>query len=241
MFMCFSSGDRYTAVKSCLYHLKNFGIPVWYDYHELILGDSKIEKNFEHAIKNNQYFLIIYSDNLFRSPCAMEEEKRIFDELNRRSITIFPLLYNIKFTDLPITYQTKLDKYIYNEIDDTKGTLSSINQIITKILIDKINKTTYDKTPNLTDYKIKSLTDDYIIQLIDLYNHIAKDNFNSRITMLYCIYYYIKSNYQIKPEISYVYQTIEYLITFTKLNIKYNHKELIIAELSIIILLNTIF
>ena len=32
MFMCFSSGDRYTVAKSCLYHLKNFGINVWYDY-----------------------------------------------------------------------------------------------------------------------------------------------------------------------------------------------------------------
>ncbi len=241
MFMCFSSGDRYTAVKSCLYHLKNFGIPVWYDYHELILGDTKKEKNFEYAIKNNQYFLIIYSDNLFKSPCAIEEEKRIFDELNRRSITIFPLLYNIKFTDLPITYQSKLENYIYNEIDDTKGTLSSINQVITKILIDKINKTTYDKTPTLSDYSITPLSDGYIKQLIDSYNHISKDNFNSRITMLYCIYYYIKSNYGIKQEISYVYQTIEYLFTFTKLNIEYNHKELIIAELSVIILLNTIF
>lgn len=55
MFICFSSADRYTVVKSCLYHLKNYGFTVWYDYHELILGDKKREKNFENAIKSNKY------------------------------------------------------------------------------------------------------------------------------------------------------------------------------------------
>jgi hypothetical protein len=38
-----------------------------------------------------------------------------------------------------------------------------------------------------------------------------------------------------------VYKIIEYLFAFTKLNIEHNHKELIIAELSMIILLDTIF
>lgn len=241
MFMCFSSGDRYTVAKSCLYHLKNFGINVWYDYHELILGDGKKEKNFEYAIKNNQYFLILYSNNLFKSPCAIKEEKRIFNELNTRNITIFPLLYNIKFTELPISYQNKLENYIYNEVDDTKGTLSSINQIVTKILIDKINKTMYDKTPTLSNYSKKNLSDDYIKQLLDTYNHISDENFNARITMLFAIYYYIKCNYGIDQKINYVYKIIEYLFAFTKLNIEHNHKELIIAELSMIILLDTIF
>lgn len=44
IFLCFSSGDRYSIVKSCLYHLKNYGYETWYDYHELILGDKKREK-----------------------------------------------------------------------------------------------------------------------------------------------------------------------------------------------------
>lgn len=102
MFLCFSSGDRYTVVKSCLYHLKNYGIPVWYDYHELILGDLKKEKNFEHAINSNKYFIIVYSEAFFKSPCALNEEYRIFSQLEERDIVIFPLLYNIKFRELPI-------------------------------------------------------------------------------------------------------------------------------------------
>lgn len=124
MFICFSSADRYTVVKSCLYHLKNYGFTVWYDYHELILGDKKREKNFENAIKSNKYFIIIYSKNLFNSPCAVEEEKLIFEQAKTRNVVIFPLLYNMKFEELPKIYQNKLENLIYNEIDDATGSIS---------------------------------------------------------------------------------------------------------------------
>ena len=66
IFLCFSSGDRYTIVKSCLYHLKNYGLSVWYDYHELILGDMKREKNFIDAIQTSDYYIIIYSSNFLQ-------------------------------------------------------------------------------------------------------------------------------------------------------------------------------
>lgn len=78
IFLCFSSGDRYSIVKSCLYHLKNYGYETWYDYHELILGDKKREKNFIKAIQTCDYFIIIYSNNLLNSPCAINEESLIF-------------------------------------------------------------------------------------------------------------------------------------------------------------------
>lgn len=239
MFMCFSSGDRYTVVKSCLYHLKNYGISVWYDYHELILGDNKREKNFESAIKNESYFIIIYSDNLFNSPCAIEEEKRIFAELNNRNIFIFPILYNIKFSELPLKYQTKLEKLIYNEINDQTGTLASVNQIVTKYLIDKINDSPLDITPTLSTYDYSFIKDLYIIELLKTYNSISKDNFNAQISVLYCLCIYVKRNFHI-DKLSYLYRILEYLFTFTKLNIKYNHKEIIIAELSMILLLKNL-
>ena len=239
MFFCFSSGDRYTAVKSCLYHLKNYGIPVWYDYHELILGDAKREKNFEYAIKTNRYFLIIYSTHFFNSPCALEEEKRIFDELSLRDIVIFPLLYNIKFNDLPTPYKNKLENYIYNEIDDKSGTVSSINQIVTKILIDKINNTSFDLTPSLSTYNNSCVSDKYIVNLLDAYNKLANENFNARIAILFCLSEYIKSHDLVREQ-SFAFKIIEYLFSFSRLNIPYNHKELIIAELSIIIILNSI-
>lgn len=241
MFLCFSSGDRYTVAKSCLYHLKNYGIPVWYDYHELILGDKKREKNFEYAIKQNKYFIIIYSDNLFNSPCAVTEEENIFKQILDREIVIFPLLYKIKFYNLPVACQNKLENIIYNEVDDKTGTLSAINQIVTKILIDKLNLSSFDITPSLDFYDTSFINDSFLQTILYNYNNISKDNFNARISILFCIYQYIKNSYNILPSLNYISKILEYLFKFTNLNVAYNHKELIIAELSIIILFETIF
>lgn len=241
MFLCFSSGDRYTVAKSCLYHLKNYGFFVWYDYHELILGDHKREKNFEHAITSNKYFIIIYSKNLFESPCALEEEKIIFEESKKRNVVIFPLLYNIKFSELPLEYKNKLENLIYNEIDDITGSINSINQIISKVLIDKINCSTFDTTPSLESYNYSKITDCYLRKLTFSYKYVDKENFNSRIALIFCMTKYIQSKYIIDKENTYLYQILDYLFKYTSLNIEYNHKELIIAELSLILLFQIIF
>lgn len=240
MFLCFSSEDRYTVVKSCLYHLKNYGIPVWYDYHELILGDLKKEKNFEHAINSNKYFIIIYSEAFFQSPCALNEEGRIFSQLKERDIVIFPLLYNIKFRELPIVYQDKLENLIYNEIDDISGCINSINQIVTKYLIDKLSIPSTAKTPTLYDYDASEINDLYIQELMRDYINIAPDNFNARIALLACIFKYIENKTELSEEYLFLSKTMRYLLKFTNFNIEYNHKELIIAELCILNLINQI-
>lgn len=241
MFLCFSSGDRYTAAKSCLYHLKNYGFEVWYDYHELILGDHKNEKNFEYAIKNNDYFIVIYSENFFSSPCAIKEEELIFLESKTRKVVIFPLLYGIKFSELPLSYQKKLDNLIYNEIDDNTGTLNSVNQIIAKILIDKINSSEFDITPILSSRNTQNITDTYIKNLLTCYGDIDKSNFNARISILFSISRYIELNCMFDKRNSWLFKILQYLFKFTNLSIEYNHKEIIIAELAIILLLDSVF
>lgn len=240
MFICFSSGDRSTVVKSCLYHLKNYGINVWYDYHELILGDPKKEKNFQYAIKNNIYFIIIYSKNFFDSPCAIEEEKLIFEEFTARQITIFPLLYNIKFSQLPDSYQKKLENLIYNEIDDSSGTINPINQIVTKFLIDKINNSSLDLTPTLECIDISNLNDDFLKDILTTYKNLDKKNFNSRISIMYCITKHIDLNYVIIDSDRYLFKILYYLFNYTYLSVEFNHKEIIIAELALILILKTI-
>ena len=238
MFLCFSSGDRYTVVKSCLYHLKNYGIPVWYDYHELILGDLKKDKNYEYAINSNKYFIIIYSAAFFQSPCALNEEERIFSQFKERDIVVFPLLYNIKFDELPLVYQNKLENLIYNEIDDISGCINSINQIVTKYLIDKLSIPSTAKTPTLYDYDASGTNDLYIQELMRDYINIASDNFNARIALLSCLFKYIENQTELPEEYSFISQTMRYLLKFTNFNIEYNHKELIIAELCILNLIN---
>lgn len=240
IFLCFSSKDRYSIVKSCLYHLKNYGYNTWYDYHELILGDKKREKNFIKAIRTCDYFIIIYSNSFLNSPCALNEESLIFAEALKRNIKIFPLLYNIKFSELPYDIQDKLENLIYNEITNTSGCIESVNQIVVKILLDEMGYDEFDFTPSI-NYELTRKTKDMFLKSILIeYLNISKENFNARISFLYCIYMYIVTNNVLENIPIHYSQTITYLINYTKLNIPYNHKELIIAELVIINLINLI-
>lgn len=234
IFLCFSSGDRYSIVKSCLYHLKNYGYETWYDYHELILGDKKQEKNFEKAIQICDYFIVIYSNNFLNSPCAINEESLIFSEKSKRNITIFPLLYNLKFNELPYDIQNRIENLIYNEITDATGCIEPVNQIVSKILLNEMGYNQFDLTPSI-DYSLTPKINDAFLKSILLeYLNIAKENFNARISFLYCIYKYIETNNVLENIPIHYSRTITYLSHYTKLNIPYNHKELIIAELIII-------
>ena len=110
---------------------------------------------------------------------------------------------------------------------------------MTKILIDKINNTSFDLTPSLSTYNSSCVSDKYIVNLLNTYNELANENFNARIAILFCLNEYIRVH-DLATEKTFVFKIIEYLFSFSKLNIPYNHKELIIAELSIIIILNSI-
>lgn len=240
IFLCFSSQERYTIVKSCLYHLKNYGYDTWYDYHELILGDKKKEKNFVNAIQFCDYFIIIYSSNLLKSPCAIAEEAFIYAEANKRSITIFPLLYNIKFDELPIEIKNKVENLIYNEVNDETGCIAPVNQMVVKMLLDEMGYSEFDFTPHITFSMAEQLTDKYLKAILSEYIVLSRDNFNARICMLYCIYKYIKETIVSVNIPEHYCRTIEYLSHYTKLNIPYNHKEIIIVELVIMNLLKLI-
>ena len=104
IFLCFSSGDRYTAVNSILYNLKHYGVPVWYDYHELTLGDDRIVGNFNEGLNLCDYAVVILSPNMFECKCGNDELEEIQKRYINNTIHIFPLFYNVKANELPARY-----------------------------------------------------------------------------------------------------------------------------------------
>ena len=72
LFFCFSSKDRHSIVESILFHLTNYGLPVWYDRHKMLLGDERDNKNFDEGVKACNYSIIILSANTIASECANE-------------------------------------------------------------------------------------------------------------------------------------------------------------------------
>lgn len=141
---------------------------------------------------------------------------------------------------MPKIYQSKLENLIYNEIDDAIGSINSINQVITKILIDKINDSSFDLTPTIKSTDIENINDLYLSRILYNYCQIDEENFNARISTLFCLAKYIEINYIIDDENKYLITILNYLFKFTNLNIIYNHKELIIAELSLLLLIKAI-
>ncbi|MDO4308413.1 MAG: toll/interleukin-1 receptor domain-containing protein [Eubacteriales bacterium] len=136
IFIGYSNRDRYDIVEPMIFHLKNYGINVWYDFHDMFLSDNRFHENFELGIGKSRYVIFIISHNFFDSNCAVEELKYAQMLYEKGEIVLFPVLYLLKASDLPNDYSW-IKKIIYNEVNEHSGTLFVTNQIIEKMLHDE--------------------------------------------------------------------------------------------------------
>ena len=230
IFLCFSSKDRYTIAESILYHLKNYGLKVWYDYHTLILGDDKIEENINNGVYKSKYVILILSPNFYDCECGnmeLDEIKKLHD---LKKLHIFPILYNVKAKDLSKQYSW-ITNMIYNELSNDTPSLPTCNQIICQILKDEIISKKYQ---SFCDIKANN---DYINNLISSYKLLDNQNITAKLTILFCINEFLKS-FQKDITSHFCCKILSQLFKYTALNLKISFKELIIAEQSINIILN---
>lgn len=92
IFICFSAKDRYDIAQPIVYHLKNYGIDVWYDRYEMVMGDNRLKKNIEEGAGTSKYAIIILSSNTITSLCAREEIQILKSRYFKGEVTIFPVL-----------------------------------------------------------------------------------------------------------------------------------------------------
>lgn len=229
IFLCFSSKDRYTIAESILYHLRNYGLRVWYDYHILILGDDKIRENILNGVHKSKYVIFILSPNFYDCECGNMELNEIKKLYDANKIHIFPILYNVTAKDLPSEYLW-ITNLIYNELSQNTESLPTCNQIICQILKDEI------KNKNYLFFEEIISSFDYVNKLIKIYKFLDNDNINAKLTILYCIYKFIESM-QEKPLQHPRGKILEQLFKYTALNLQIAFKELIIAEHAITIIL----
>ncbi|MCM1222445.1 MAG: toll/interleukin-1 receptor domain-containing protein [Lachnospiraceae bacterium] len=220
-----------------MYHLKNYGIPIWYDYHQLILGDNRDYKNLVEGIQHNSYAIIILSKNIFDCVCANDELLVIKQQYALNKIHVFPIFYQIKASELPEKYRW-LCKLIYNEVDEKTGTLLTCNQIALKYIQDKNRQYL---TRNLVDYKKGVLLDDsYIHNMLTVYFEIDYDCLNLRILTLFAIFKYLCCKYANIEYPPYCIRTFNKLYNIVKLNLKIDWKEISILENILLLMLNII-
>ena len=93
IFLGFAAKDRYTVAESLLYHLENYGVPVWYDRHDLIIGDNRQKENFEKGIIESKYAIIIFSENTEDCFCLICTKKKKL-EYSRYYLTLHLKIYH---------------------------------------------------------------------------------------------------------------------------------------------------
>ncbi len=239
IFFCFSSKDRYTVVESFLYHIKNFGFKVWYDRHDIILGDNRNYVNFVEGIEMNSYSVIILTENTMNSICANEEIDLIKAKYNKGEMTVFPIYYNLKASELPQKYQW-MNNLVYKELTPSTGSLGACNHIFTKILKDKIVGPHYNILDFTNYYSKLEKKDPFISKMLESYLLIDSNNFNSRISIMYSLYSYIELNHDVQLHSLYFKKGFERIFNLSKLSIDIDLRELLYCEYLLLIILNVI-
>lgn len=207
IFVGYSSKDRYTITEPLLFHLKHFGLDVWYDFHDMFLGDNRYQTNFIDGIGASTYIICIISPHLFESVCAIEEIEFARNMIENKKAVFFPIFYNFNPEDLPESL-CWIRNIIYNEIQGNSGSRYVAYQIVEKVLQDELQRFSYGCLYAIIE--ANSFEDKYIVQLLKSWADVDERSYGVRIGILYSLYCYlpnVSTNY-IKP-ITYIFLMLQ--------------------------------
>lgn len=238
MFICFAAEDRYRIVEPIVFHLKNYGISMWYDRYSLIMGDNRIEKNLFEGASLCKYAVVIISEFTSQSHCAMEELSIIKERYYRGDVTIFPVIYEMPLDILPTAFMW-IRELIFKEVNRHSGTYEICNHIACKITNDVLKKYKYQNIRSITNNLSNELPS-ATYRILKDYQGIDSANLNSKVSMLYAAHITIKAIMTSSEEpLNYMISCIfERLFCETKLNISVDYREIWLLENSICILVN---
>ena len=239
IFFCFSSKDRLQIVEAILFHITNYEIPVWYDRHKMLMGDDRNYKNFSEGVGKNKYAIIIVSPNSIQSVCALEEMDLIYKRYEKGEMTVFPIFYNIKASELPdaLTWMTKL---VYKELDNNSDARSACNHVICRVLLDELEKYKINNINTFLEQYGQNSALSYITKLLKAYCRISDDNRDDQISLLYAVCLYIRERYNISEIPAFYYVGIDRLFDETRLHLLIDLRETLIFERLTLLLINSV-
>ena len=236
VFLCFSINDREHIVEQILYHLRSFGLDVWYDRKDIFLGDNRYQVNLEEGAngQNNNYSIVIMSKNFLKGDYCKKELNIIQHRFSEKKTHIFPIMYNISDAEIPNEFKWLLS-LVCKFINPKQETIGTCYHIVSKITFDSLEEQKY-KT--LNEY-LKLGNNKYVIELLSNYSNLDQNNFNAKMSLLYSLYLYIKNENDIFDVPPYYYRGFEKLYSFTRLNIETDIREMQIMENMSLLLLST--
>lgn len=236
VFIAFAAEDRYCIAEPVVYHLKNYGINVWYDRHRLLMGDNRASKNLVEGAAKCEYAVLVLSKHTSNSKCAMEEISIIKSRYEQGKTIVFPVLFELPPTDIPVELHW-IKNLIFKETTHQSGTREICNHIACKITGDLVTKCQYHSISEiLHDHPSALPSSTYAI--LDSYQYVDHKNLNSKITLLYAAYLTFKHSIHVReysmPHM--FHQIFERLFSETKLNLSIDYRELWLLENTICLL-----
>lgn len=230
IFIGYSSEDRYTVVEPLLFHLRNYGFKVWYDFDNMYLGDSRKQENFEKGIKGANYLIFIITHGFFESSCAKEELEYAHQLVEQCGYIMFTVFYKFLPQELPSRYDW-LRNYIFNEIAMDTGTRYAADQIVERIVKDSLS---VKRIQSIDDLVYENF-DEYTRSLIKELKIIDIRNYGLRVGLLYAIYIYLRKS---STHMADCEKAIAYIVKQSQFQLRNSHLLYSIFEKSILLFVN---
>ena len=237
VFIGFAAEDRYDIVEPIVYHLKNYGIELWYDRHILVMGDNRVRKNLIEGAAGCDYAIIILSKHTAKSSCALEEISIVKSRFKQGMVTVFPVLYELSPSELPEKLFW-IKSLIFKEVDRHSGTRVICNHIACKITGDLLVSCNYRHVQDIVFSPPKELPID-CKAILKSYLEVDHANLNSRVSLLYAAYLtviHIDDNTNWTSHM--VIRIFARLFSETRLSLAIDYRDIWLLENAICLLIN---
>ncbi len=239
LLICFSSKDAQEPLSKVLHCVERFELPVLYDPERLSAEDDNNLKGFKAGIEKAAYAILLLTPNSVSSPCIQEEIPQIYTKYQNRNIVIFPILYGMKADRLPPKWRFLL-KMMYYEANEESEIYSICNHITCHILMNELNKYPFREFQTFILHNQNIPLMSYPAKLLNAYSTVDDRNQKIKVSLLYALYAYIKSSYNISAIPQFYHIGILKLFDVARLQIPVDEREIIILERLMLLVLNSV-
>ena len=129
LFISHASEDKDEIVTPLVTYLEKFGAKVWFDKHNISLGDS-LRRKIDEGLSESRYAVVILSHNFFKKEWPQKELDSLVAREDGKEKVILPILHNISYEQLKNYSLLLADKLMVS----TKGGIDFVAREILSVV-----------------------------------------------------------------------------------------------------------
>lgn len=239
IFISFSAKDVQEPLREVLHCVERFELPVLYDSERLSADDDYNLRGFKEGIGKAAYAILLLTPNSVSSACIQEEIHQIYARYQNKNIVLFPILYGMKADGLPPKWRF-LTKMMYYEANEESEIYGICNHITCHILMDELSKYPFREIQAFILHNQSIPLMNYPVKMLNAYSTVDDRNQKIKVSLLYALYAFIKSAYNINAIPQFYHIGIHKLFDVARLQIPVDEREIIILERLVLLLLNAV-